>query len=491
MYSRFRLKLTLIIIAFAIIISISIAIIDHTRLKEQAIHHNQIQVQLIEEIIENSLKTIEKAYFFFDQNTEARMEAQTQYLLDLYEESHSFDEWDFLALKDLIGFDIYIINDQNVITFSTFADDIGLDFDLCCSKLAKILDERRNSGGFFADGMDIEQKTGEIKKYSYMATKDKKYLIELGYSLENGEIFKEFNFFHVIHELKRKYSSINEINVLTTSGYTLGEAVEDGNLSNERREAFKKTLSTKKTTEIRSNWGKGSAVYRYIPYTSEYGTGLTKYKVLEIIYNDKDLQSILSQNRKTFYIQLFMIITISVIMSFLLSKWISKPMYLAFHDSLTGLKNRAAFEELLKQGLEKGNSKFALMVIDLDNFKLVNDYFGHDGGDSLLKIVAQKIQHVTRKKDIAIRIGGDEFILIMPSAGKEEAEAIAKMIIEEIKEATEHINELQGKVTASIGISYAPDHGIYAGDLYKKADIALYASKEKGKNQYHIYQSYE
>lgn len=186
-----------------------------------------------------------------------------------------------------------------------------------------------------------------------------------------------------------------------------------------------------------------------------------------------------------------MIITISVIMSFLLSKWISKPMYLAFHDSLTGLKNRAAFEELLKQGLEKGNSKFALMVIDLDNFKLVNDYFGHDGGDSLLKIVAQKIQHVTRKKDIAIRIGGDEFILIMPSAGKEEAEAIAKMIIEEIKEATEHINELQGKVTASIGISYAPDHGIYAGDLYKKADIALYASKEKGKNQYHIYQSYE
>src|SRR5690606_18512536 len=122
-------------------------------------------------------QTIEKAYYLFGKEISSQMEASSRYLIGLYQRNPSFDEWNFTALKNMLGFDIYIINEQNVITHSSYPEDIGLDFNVCCPKLSQTITERRNSGEFFADGIDIEQTSGNIKKYSYMATPDKKYTI--------------------------------------------------------------------------------------------------------------------------------------------------------------------------------------------------------------------------------------------------------------------------------------------------------------------------
>ncbi|MCM3079952.1 diguanylate cyclase domain-containing protein [Brevibacillus invocatus] len=487
---RFGIKLTMTMIVFAIAISFTIATNDYLRLRDQAIQNKLDQVQRDEQLAKYALETIEKAYSVFGDNIALKMKDTSVQLLDMYEANPSFDTWDFASLKQFLSLDIYIINDQNTITHSSFKQDIGLNFSKCCKKLSKVLDERRASGEFFHDGIDIEQKTGHIKKYSYMPTRDKKYIIQLGLSLQEGDIFHKFNFLSTIEELVQRSSSINEIHVLNTGGYALGDPANDHahKLTSERRSAFEETLKTGKTTEYIGEWNNEPAIYRYVYYLSEYDKGATNRKVLEIVYNDKDLQAILTDHKHKFIIQLMIILICTIILSILISSWVSRPMYLAFHDSLTGLNNRAALDERLESAISKNKGSTALLMIDLDNFKLVNDHLGHDTGDHLLKCVAQCLRKVSRNEDTPIRLGGDEFVLIMPSASKEDAEHAAKKLITSILNTTAQEIDLDGeRVTVSIGIALAPEHGEDTDMLCKRADIALYASKEKGKNQYQFY----
>jgi len=486
--SRFRFKLTVTMIVFAVLISCTIAITDHIRLRDQAIHNKMDQVEQNEKLAHHALETVEKAYFVFGDHIAEQLKENTIYLLDKYDENPSFDQWDFDALKRQLSSDIYIINDENRIIYSSFEEDVGLDFGDCCRKLSQVLQERRISGEFFHDGIDIEQKTGAIKKYSYMATRDKKYIIQLGYALQNENIFDQFSFFRTIEALLEKYPSMNKINFLNTGGYSLGEPADGGRLAGPRREAFDRTLQTGETTEWRGEWRGQPAIYRYVLYTSQYDQGTTKNKVLEIIYNDKDLQAILAQNKAAFFLQLISVLVISIVLSFIISRWVARPMYLAFHDSLTGLSNRAAFDELLMTTLSRNKGITALLMIDLDNFKLVNDRLGHDRGDHLLKCVAQCLRSTIRKEDIAIRLGGDEFVVILSSVTRAQAEAIAARIIAGIEASAAGEIKLDGeRVTVSIGIALAPEHGLDQDALCKCADIALYRSKEKGKNRYDIY----
>lgn len=485
---RFTVKLAITMIVFAVVISFTIAITDHIRLRHQAIEGQASQIEQNEQMVIYALESVEKAYALFGENIRSRMEDSMHTLLQKYESGSSIHEWNLKELSDRLSFDIYIINRNNEIIDSNIEDDIGLNFSACCGKLARELEERRKEGGFYYDSIDIEQSTGQIKTYGYMATPDKEYMIQLGFSLEEDEIFNQFNFFHTIAELKQKNRSINEINVLHVGGLALGEPAAEGKLTDQRRQAFDETLTTKSLTEFKGIWKEEPATYRYIPYHSKYDNTLTQDKVIEIIYNENDLQEILNRNMKTFIIQLVIVVIITIILSLLISRWVARPMHLAFHDSLTGLKNRAALDELLDAALAAKTDTIALLMIDLDNFKQVNDDLGHDKGDKLLKDVAQVIRTTARKEDVPIRLGGDEFMLIMPSAGQEEAEHTAQRLIEEINRLIAQDAELlDKKISISIGISLAPDQGTDSELLRKKADIALYVSKEKGKNQYQFY----
>ncbi|WP_246776339.1 PAS-domain containing protein [Bradyrhizobium sp. CCBAU 53351] len=167
--------------------------------------------------------------------------------------------------------------------------------------------------------------------------------------------------------------------------------------------------------------------------------------------------------------------------------------FLAQHDLLTGLANRAVFSEKLDEAarrLERHGSTFTVLMLDLDRFKAVNDTLGHAAGDQLLVEVAKRLQSSLRDTDVLARLGGDEFAIIQENEKNQSEGAIglALRIIGLIEQPFD-LGGNRVSVGTSVGIAFAPEHGSDAEALLKKADVALYATKSAGRNDYRIFQS--
>ncbi|MDC1050935.1 EAL domain-containing protein [Candidatus Marinimicrobia bacterium] len=162
----------------------------------------------------------------------------------------------------------------------------------------------------------------------------------------------------------------------------------------------------------------------------------------------------------------------------------------AHYDDLTGLTNKALFYDRLEHAIHSANRKdelIAVLFIDLDNFKYVNDSMGHDVGDKLLKIIANKLSDSVRKGDTVSRWGGDEFTILTPNVKR--ISGIFKLCERILNENFRNII-IEGQelhITGSIGIALYPQDGDTADILIKNADAAMYKSKELGKNQFHLY----
>ena len=152
----------------------------------------------------------------------------------------------------------------------------------------------------------------------------------------------------------------------------------------------------------------------------------------------------------------------------------------AFHDPLTGLPNRVLFNDRLEHGLTQANRhgwNLAVMFLDLDEFKSINDQYGHDAGDTVLQTISQRLKETTRVDDTVSRHGGDEFLyLLMEIHNIRDATLAAKKIIKAIQKPC-NIGTRDLVVRASIGISMFPKHGKTANDLIKSADKAMYQAK--------------
>lgn len=165
----------------------------------------------------------------------------------------------------------------------------------------------------------------------------------------------------------------------------------------------------------------------------------------------------------------------------------SELKHLAYHDPLTGLANRVGFLENIQMILKlSDNSRFAILLIDLDRFKVVNDTLGHHIGDLILVETAARLRQVLSRNSHIYRLGGDEFVVILTEASKETAAESAKMILASFQKSFS-VMAYEIDLTPSIGISLFPDHGKIQEDLLKNADAAMYLSKEKGKNEFTFY----
>ncbi len=164
--------------------------------------------------------------------------------------------------------------------------------------------------------------------------------------------------------------------------------------------------------------------------------------------------------------------------------------HLAFHDVLTDLPNRALLMERLDRQIamsERETRSLAVMFLDLDRFKFVNDNLGHEIGDDVLKTVAQKLQALVRHTDTVARLGGDEFVVLLDNpANKDEVAEIATRIVATINEPMEFRGKV-AQVGTSIGIALLLSDGQTAGELIKSADAAMYAAKNAGKNTYRFF----
>ena len=160
---------------------------------------------------------------------------------------------------------------------------------------------------------------------------------------------------------------------------------------------------------------------------------------------------------------------------------------MAYSDVLTGLPNRLKLEETVKGVVSGSTANIALLFIDLDDFKYINDTFGHLLGDDVLKVTAQRLLSVIENKDFLFRLGGDEFAILLMDTGKQE---ILKEYVRRILNSMKIdfcIKNIEVQITASIGIAYYPEHGSDFEELMKNADTAMYEAKSLGKNCYTVF----
>ena len=177
--------------------------------------------------------------------------------------------------------------------------------------------------------------------------------------------------------------------------------------------------------------------------------------------------------------------------------------FLAYHDKLTGLPNRALFEEMLEAAISRARRHdlgVGVLYLDLDNFKLVNDSLGHHAGDELLKQLAERLRGCTRETDLVARQGGDEFLLLLadlergigPVAGTEAGLLVAESVATRVHEALQEPFDLGGVeffTSASLGVSLFPQDATDATSLLKNADTAMYQSKKAEPGGYIVYAS--
>jgi diguanylate cyclase (GGDEF)-like protein len=162
----------------------------------------------------------------------------------------------------------------------------------------------------------------------------------------------------------------------------------------------------------------------------------------------------------------------------------------ASHDALTGLFNRAMFTHRLNQAVaqaERHDHRLAVLFVDLDGFKVINDTYGHDAGDMVLAELARRLHRSMREGDTLGRLGGDEFVLLIESyADESQLLEVARKVVETVAQPF-NLGDVSHLVTASVGISAFPGDGRTAQELISRADRAMYQAKEAGKNQFRRY----
>ncbi len=166
--------------------------------------------------------------------------------------------------------------------------------------------------------------------------------------------------------------------------------------------------------------------------------------------------------------------------------------YLAHHDTLTNLPNRLLFQDRLRHAISKARRMqqiMALLFLDLDRFKNINDSLGHEVGDQVLQEVAKRLTNIVRESDTLARLGGDEFVIALEqNTESREITIVAQKILQTLSTAF-HIDAHELYITASIGISLYPDNGLTSEALMKTADVAMYRAKEKGRNNFQFFTS--
>ncbi len=166
--------------------------------------------------------------------------------------------------------------------------------------------------------------------------------------------------------------------------------------------------------------------------------------------------------------------------------------YLAERDALTGLYNRHRFQQELARTMmetDRHQMRCAVMFFDLDEFKTINDSYGHRAGDALLIRVAGEIGALVRRNEVLARLGGDEFAILLPSVQGNEAEILADRVVRAIAQIPFRFEGQNLRLTTSLGIAYYPTHAADADDLVARADIAMYQAKDAGKNTWRVFRA--
>ncbi len=493
MEASFKMNLLIkynhIIIILVFFMSLYLSYSSYNTTKEIIHSKHAARNELVERIIISTLTNANGAYSISEKTLNYEMEHYSQVLLEEYQNNPDIMSWDLDKLKNQMeDYDIYVIDQSLKIINTTFDPDYGMDFTRFKS-FAKLLKERLAGTEFVADKMDISTNTGMMKKYSYMPTPDHKYLLELSINImERYPVLKDFNVFSLASELVEKYQSVDSISfykfnkevsaigLIKTKKTPINTDVPEFN-----KVLVREAIQANSARSVTFNEENVTITHKYIPFlANDNENDWWDSYVVGVAYNNKELLNEIKQLTNSFLINISIIasvfITFIVIMIYLLKK----TEYMAYHDYLTDLANRKELDRYFKSVIRKTRTRHAIFYIDMDNFKQVNDSFGHELGDRLLKELGNRLKEVVRVRDKVARVGGDEFVILLTDIN---SNGDIPRIKEKLENSISKPVYLDGNiitVNCSIGASIYPDQGNTLEELIKKADIYMYEEKNAG-----------
>jgi len=495
-----RIKLLISLIAFALILVAVISYVNRQILVADIEQQEAMNRALIENHILTDMQTVDNAHFYFDQNLSDKMEQALRKLVTYYEENPKVATWDLQKIKKEYGMDVYIIDQSNTVIYTTFEKDKGLNFSLCCKRFSTLLDERRASGKYYNDGIDISTTTGGYRKFGYLGTPDRKYLLELGVDLLNDPVFQTFNFGKTADYLVDKYTDLLEVQTINAGGVYFDDSKPVKITVKDQpaifQEHFELAIQSMKPTEFQKKYSNGYIEkYRFLPYEAETIRGESTKRIIYVKYGNYTELEALSKNTKQFWLLLCIALGTSFIMLIVINKILSKTIHLATYDPLTNVFNRATYIRKMDNLLRKRKTNQpGLLLIDLDNFKQVNDQFGHGAGDKILIDTARILKQEVGNDGFVVRFGGDEFAIVLYDAKSENMWQLAHSILGKFRhyKHVDNVNIDQWSVI-SVSMGGAICHHLDESErsLFERADKALYQSKNAGKDQYTSFEEVE
>ncbi len=456
--------------------------------------NNQKQKNLVENNVLDSLRHVDRSYKILEKFLNEEMSDISQQLVSKYKDNPEIDEWNLGKVKeDIPNYDIYIINEDLVVVRTTMKEDLGLDFKQF-PNFAQLLKKRMTGDEFHADRMDFSTLTHKLKKYSYMPTPDHKYLLELSIDIET--VFpatEEINIFEHADTLVRENDIVKDISFYKTnkSGSDIGLVTHgqgpylDTDLSESIVEIVQKAVQDNQT--VLDEDPKKRVSNKYIPYLNYTKTGKLDWwnsYVVNINYDDGILIDKIYQQKQALAIKVAILVVMFTILNLVIGYQLRRTKELSSLDSVTLLPNRRHFEkhftrQAAQECYKSGQSKIAVLFVDLDNFKYINDSYGHNIGDMVLIEIAHIFKTNLRKDDLVIRSGGDEFWLMVSNVRSEsDTLSVLEKIRERLKQPI-YIEDHTIYIQASIGVSHYPESGKSLHEIIHHADKAMYQAKQE------------
>ena len=466
---------------------------QYSNIKEVVEDKYNSRQQLVEKNILQTVNYINNAYKIAEQQLNQEMREYSLQMVEKYKQDSNVMTWDLTELQQQFsGYDIYIIDQSLKIIKTTYQEDLGLDFSKY-SSFASVLRNRMEGNEFEVDRIDISTQAGEIKKYSYMPSPDNNYLFELSVSIEDQyPSFKSLNLFKDATALTSEYDMVEDISFYSVEpiDYEVAEIRNskkpyiNPDVPEFEEELARQAVINNSRQEDTDNIEGIQYRYRFFPALvseKENEQGWNSY-VVGIVYNDQIMQDEINNHRQLFVINL-------VLLAVLFASFIAVVVYLlkkfehqAYHDKLTGLANRKYFVEEfnnLKEKADFAGDNIGVVFIDIDRFKEINDNYGHDMGDEVLKNIASRMINSLKEKDLKARMGGDEFVVALSDlSSKDQIIKVTKRLINEIKMPLT-IDGEEISINVSAGVSFYPDDSKELEKLIKSADAAMYKAKRK------------
>jgi diguanylate cyclase (GGDEF)-like protein len=485
-----------IIIVLLALIMIFIFSSQYSSIKNIITDKYRSRQQLVEKNIIQTVNYINNSYKVVEQELNQEMSEYSKFLVDKYRYNSEVMEWDLEELKEKFKYyDIYIINSDLEIIKTTNEADLGLDFSNF-GKFAGVVRGRLEGDSFEADRIDLSTQTGEVKKYSYMPTPDNQYLIELSIAVEDKyPSFKQLNIFTDAGELTKEYDIVEEIAFYSVEPINYGVAklrsskkpYLDPDVPELHEDLARKAVLTGKMQSTDIEDYNLNHTLRFFPalISSEDKYQGWNFYVVGITYNDQIIEAELNKHQYLFGTNILLMIIFFIAFITVVIYLINKFEYQANHDKLTGLANRKLFVDEFKEikiKANKFNSKVAIIFIDIDKFKDINDNYGHDFGDKVLENIAFRLKNSLKSEDKLARMGGDEFVLALGDiSSQDDAVLITQRLINKFK-VPFSIEGEEIKIGLSAGISIYPNDGKNLEELIRNADYAMYQAKKNNRD---------